>query len=69
MKPDEQAQNNDALEPLQIPGEILEISAYDAFAAIADEDIEQISETWARTVPERYKYLVSAEESQARAER
>lgn len=54
-------QHNDT-ELLQIPGNILEISTYDTFAGITDEDIQRIPETWARVMAERYKRLISTDE-------
>lgn len=64
MKSGEQAQNKDAQNPLQIPGDILDIVTYDAFAVITDEDIQQIPETWARVVAERYANLISAQSNE-----
>lgn len=62
MKSGEQVQSNDALEPLQVSGEILDNSAYDTLSVITDEDVERLPQTWGRVVPERYKFLISAEE-------
>lgn len=53
-------QHNDA-EPLQIPGEILSDRDWDTLAPITDEDVQQIPQTWARVVPERYARLIEAE--------
>lgn len=55
--------NNDGSEPLRISGEIISDRNWDALAVVTDEDVEQIPQTWARTVPERYKYVISADAS------
>ena len=55
-------QHNDA-EPLQIPGTVLDDSAYNALAVVTDEDVRYIPEQWGRIVPPKYKNLIKAEEA------